>query len=257
LHRKRIDFVLLQSSISSILGGYGFGAYAAANAGLDALIYLQNQDEHNNWISVNWDGWNFAETLPAENQEQMEVARLALTPDEGLAAFERIFANPGFGQLVVSTGPLQKRLERWVKGLQKEKADADQEKVLHDRPELPYEFVEPQNELQEKIAVVWRKLLGIQNIGINDNFFDLGGNSLMGTQLISELRSTFQVELPLRALFEDPTISGVAKIIEQHGAQEEAAPMEQVTDLLEQLKSMSDEQVAEMLRQKKKRDEQE
>ncbi len=249
--------MLLQSSISSILGGYGFGAYAAANAGLDALIYLQNQDENNNWLSINWDGWNFAETLPSENQEQMEVARLALTPEEGMAAFERIFANPGFGQLVVSTGNLQKRLERWVKGLQREESVAEQEKPMHDRPELPYEFVEPQNELQEKIAVVWRKLLGIQNIGINDNFFDLGGNSLMGTQLISELRSTFQVELPLRALFEDPTISGVAKIIEQETTQKEAAPVDQVSNLLEQLKSMSDEQAAELLRQKKKQDEQE
>ena len=257
LHKKTLDFVLLQSSISSILGGFGFGAYAAANAGLDALIYLQNQDENNNWLSINWDGWNFAETLPSENQEQMEVARLALTPEEGMAAFERIFANPGFGQLVVSTGNLQKRLERWVKGLQREESVAEQEKPMHDRPELPYEFVEPQNELQEKIAVVWRKLLGIQNIGINDNFFDLGGNSLMGTQLISELRSTFQVELPLRALFEDPTISGVAKIIEQETTQKEAAPVDQVSNLLEQLKSMSDEQAAELLRQKKKQDEQE
>ncbi|MHB2147702.1 type I polyketide synthase [Calditrichota bacterium LG25] len=257
LHQKTLDFVLLQSSVSAILGGYGFGAYAAANAGLDALVYLQNQDSNSNWLSVNWDGWNFDETMPSANQAQMEVARLALTPEEGLAAFERIFANPGFGQLIVSTGDLHQRIARWVKGVQKEETDGDKEKAMHDRPELPYEFVAPQNELQEEIAAVWRKLLGIQNIGINDNFFDLGGNSLMGTQLISELRAKFQVELPLRALFEDATISGVAKIIEQETAQKESAPIDQVENLLEQLKSMSDEQAAELLRQKKNKDDQE
>ncbi len=256
LHQKPLDFVLLQSSISAILGGYGFGAYAAANAGLDALVYLQNQDEHNHWLSVNWDGWNFEETLPDDNQSQMEVARLALTPQEGLAAFERIFANPGFSQVVVSTGNLQARIARWVKGMQKEDASTGEEKTLHDRPELPYEFVAPQNDLHEEIAVVWRKLLGIQNIGINDNFFDLGGNSLMGTQLISELRTKFQVELPLRALFEDPTIAGVAKIIEQEKTEKESAPMDQVSNLLEQLKSMSDDQAAELLKQKKNKDSQ-
>lgn len=251
LHKKPLDFVLLQSSISSVLGGYGFGAYAAANAGLDALVHLQNMEEGNNWISVNWDGWNFSETLPAANQEQMEVARLALTPEEGLAAFERIFANPGFGQLIVSTGDLHKRIERWVNRKPKSEVSDQDTEARHDRPELPYEYVAPQNELQEEIAAVWRKLLGIQNIGINDNFFDLGGNSLMGTQLISELRAKFQVELPLRALFEDPTISGVAKIIEQETETKETPALDQVGDLLEQLKSMSDEQAAELLRQKK------
>ncbi|NOX88826.1 MAG: SDR family oxidoreductase [Calditrichaeota bacterium] len=251
LKDEPLDFVLLQSSISAILGGFGFGAYAAANAALDALIYQQNQDPKNNWISVDWDGWNFEETMPSLNQSQMEVARLALTPDEGVAAFERIFANPGPGQIVVSTADLQKRFRRWVERRTQKSEGEEESKTLHDRPDLPTEYVAPETDLQKEIAQVWQKLLGIQSIGIYDNFFDLGGNSLMGTQLISELRDLFKVELPIRSLFEDPTISGVAKIIEEEQQKSAGAPVDQLGEMLEKLQSMSDEEAAELLRQKK------
>jgi len=124
---------------------------------------------------------------------------------------------------------------------------------LHDRPDLPTAYVEPETDLQKQIAGIWQKLLGISRIGIYDDFFDLGGNSLMGTQLISELRAEFQVELPLRSLFEDPTISGVAKIIEAEKEKTQDIPVDEISQMLEQLENLSEEEARKMLEEKKKK----
>jgi acyl carrier protein len=81
------------------------------------------------------------------------------------------------------------------------------------RSELKEIFVAPQGSVEEALAKIWTKILGIQEIGVNDNFFDLGGHSLMATQVISRLRDIFQIELPLRSLFESPTIAALAEVI--------------------------------------------
>ncbi len=250
------DFVLLQSSMAAVLGGLGFGAYAAANAYLDAAACQQNRQKQTQWISVNWDGWQFDETDAPQGGPGTETAQLSILPEEGVEAFRRIFNHKGFSQILVSSGDLQARIAKWVKldNLHEDADDAEQEAgAVHDRPDLPTAFVEPETELQKQIAAVWQKLLGIKTIGIYDDFFDLGGNSLMGTQLIAQLRDRFQAELPLRSLFDDPTISGVAKIIEEQQSEEKGKTAETMSDLLDQLDNLSDEEAARMLEEKKKK----
>jgi acyl carrier protein len=80
-------------------------------------------------------------------------------------------------------------------------------------------FIAPRNENEEKLASLWRDLLGIERIGIDRNFFQLGGHSLLGMQLLARIRRTFNVELPVRRLFEEPTIAGLALEIEKARAQ--------------------------------------
>nr|WP_290226174.1 amino acid adenylation domain-containing protein [Trichocoleus desertorum] len=72
----------------------------------------------------------------------------------------------------------------------------------------------PQTEIEQKLAAIWMRLLGLSQVGIHDNFFELGGHSLLATQLMSRLRDSLQVEVPLRSLFEAPTIAGLAEQIE-------------------------------------------
>jgi acyl carrier protein len=79
-------------------------------------------------------------------------------------------------------------------------------------------FIPPRNEKEEKLASLWRDLLGIEHIGIDHNFFELGGHSLLGMQLLARIRRTFEVELPVRRLFEEPTIAGLALEIERAAA---------------------------------------
>ncbi|MEP0870626.1 amino acid adenylation domain-containing protein [Trichocoleus desertorum AS-A10] len=72
----------------------------------------------------------------------------------------------------------------------------------------------PQTEIEQKLAAIWMRLLGLPQVGVHDNFFELGGHSLLATQLMSRIRDVLQVEVPLRSLFEAPTIAGLAKQME-------------------------------------------
>jgi amino acid adenylation domain-containing protein len=82
------------------------------------------------------------------------------------------------------------------------------------RPELQGKFVAPRTHVERKLADIWSNLLGVSQVGVQDNFFEMGGHSLLATQFVSRVRDAFQVEMPLRQLFEQPTIAGLAKLIE-------------------------------------------
>jgi thioester reductase-like protein len=87
------------------------------------------------------------------------------------------------------------------------------------RADLPDTFVAPSTPIEKMLAEIWAELLGLEKVGIYDNFFDLGGHSLLITQLLAKVRDAFQQELPLRRFFEAPTIAALAKNIEvKHGA---------------------------------------
>jgi non-ribosomal peptide synthetase component F/NRPS condensation-like uncharacterized protein/alpha-ketoglutarate-dependent taurine dioxygenase len=73
----------------------------------------------------------------------------------------------------------------------------------------------PRNPIEEVLVGIWTQIFGIQQVGINDNFFDLGGHSLLATQVMSRVRDAFKIELPLRYLFEAPTIASLAEQVEK------------------------------------------
>jgi acyl carrier protein len=80
-------------------------------------------------------------------------------------------------------------------------------------------FVSPQTPVEEIISSIWSEVLDIERIGIHDNFFDLGGHSLLMTQVVSRLNKTFNITIPLRSFFEAPTISGLSSLIQDIGWQ--------------------------------------
>ncbi|NOX38149.1 MAG: SDR family NAD(P)-dependent oxidoreductase [Calditrichaeota bacterium] len=251
-----LDFCLLFSSLSTVLGGLGFAAYSAANRFMDAFVEkVTRMNGQHQWMVVDWDGWQFEDPQMAAAGVGDELRELAMTPEEGLAVLERVLNAPGFTHWVVSTGALEPRLQKWVRHIQP--AETPEEETMPEtgnkyaRPNLPTPYVAPRNDLEKEIASVWEQLLGIEGIGVHDNFFDLGGNSLSGTQLVAKLRSQFQVDLPLRELFEDPTIAAVAAIIERQREQQ-SQKSDKIKDLFKKVEQMSDEDVQAMLAQQKK-----
>jgi acyl carrier protein len=82
------------------------------------------------------------------------------------------------------------------------------------RPDLDSTFVAPRTETESLIAKIWSQILGVEQVGVYDNFFDLGGHSLMATQILSRLRNVANVEIPLRAMYENPTIANLAEAVE-------------------------------------------
>jgi amino acid adenylation domain-containing protein len=95
------------------------------------------------------------------------------------------------------------------------------------RPALEDALVAPRTPVEEGLAEIWGQVLAVEQVGIHDNFFELGGHSLLATQVIARLQAAFQVELPLRRLFEAPTVADLAKYIEtvRWAAQDRQAPL--------------------------------
>lgn len=113
------------------------------------------------------------------------------------------------------------------------------------------EYVAPGSSLEKELAALWAEVLGLEwdgersPIGINDNFFNLGGHSLLATQIISRVRETYQVELPVRRLFETPTIAGLSEIISDSLI--ENVDSEEIEALLDEIESLSEEEVQKLI----------
>ena len=224
LANQPIDFLALFSSITSITGGGpGQVDYAAASAFLDA--WAQSQVQRGgvtvaiDWGEWQWNAWKMGlEGYDAETQTFLKEhrQRFGISFEEGAEALTRILAAK-LPHIVVSPQAIQAIIE-----LGKSYTAADiQQNVsrrikVHARPELATSYIAPRNETERKIAALWGEQLGIERVGINDNFFDLGGNSLIGMDMIRQIRKMFDLtDLPPHVLYEAPTIRLIAQQLEQ------------------------------------------
>jgi hypothetical protein len=213
---RSLDFVVLCSSLSAVLGGLGFAAYAAANLCMDAFAHRQSRMTAVPWISINWDGWRF--DRQGSKPDPPSSDDLSIHPQEGAEAFSRILSMGVGPQITVSTGNLQARIDHWI-GLQSLRSlqeDGDTREIAgsQNRPSLTTTYVAAHNELEEALVEMWQELLGVFPVGVHDDFFELGGHSLLGVQLNSRLRRRFEIDLPLRLLFDNPTVAELAEACE-------------------------------------------
>jgi acyl transferase domain-containing protein len=228
-----LDFFILCSSVASLLGGMGQADYTAANAFLDAFAQagpLRGVPV----VSINWDAWRDVGMSPSaqvrgrmgasggvspEDAERIDREFDSwFRPEEGVAVLERVLSGAP-PQVVASKRDFVEVMRHGPEEVWKivEEASARQRasRPAHGRrPDLGVAFIAPRNEVEAQIAAVWSALLGFDAVGVHDNFFDLGGHSLLAGRVVSSVRATLGVELPLRALFEEPTIAGLARRIE-------------------------------------------
>jgi len=119
-----------------------------------------------------------------------------------------------------------------------------------ERPLQGIAYLAPRTTVEEMLAEIWVEVLGIEQVGVRDNFFEIGGHSLLATQVISRVNDTFQVTMPLRTLFETPTVEYLASALMQL----EAIPgqIEKIAHLYQKLNALSAHEIRTLLQNKKR-----
>jgi len=245
----RPGFCCVQSSMSSLLGGLGLGAYAACSQAVDAFVARQqalaaDSARATRWLALQWDPVA-TEARTAGPGLGTGLQAHTLSAGEAWAATERALAAGVGGVLAVSRRPLAPRRAQWLRPVPAE-AGAPAETGLmpqrgtHPRPALATPYVAPRSDTERSIAALWQTLLRLEPVGVHDSFFDLGGHSLLAIQAIGRLREAFAVTLELRELLDGtPTVAGIAAHIDAH----RAAPAEQMAALLAEVSRMSEADV--------------
>jgi acyl carrier protein len=119
----------------------------------------------------------------------------------------------------VSPSPALLNGQSIAQGVEEESGEEDgngqPEAVQYSRPNLLNEYVAPKTEVERRIADIWQEVLGVEQVGLHDNFYDLGGHSLMGMQLLSRLREAFPLDISVSDFFDALTVEELAKRIEE------------------------------------------
>jgi thioesterase domain-containing protein/acyl carrier protein len=158
------------------------------------------------------------ESAPASPAEERlrHALREGIRPTEGAEAFRRALAQPA-PQILVSSLDLPALIAQAEAGTQAPQSTGQR----FERPDLDSDFVAPEGEIETRLAGFWSDLLGLDEVGAEDSFFDLGGHSLIAVRLFGMIRKAYRVDLPISILFEAPTIRACAALIAtQIGPQE-------------------------------------
>ncbi|WP_437283008.1 beta-ketoacyl synthase N-terminal-like domain-containing protein [Sorangium sp. So ce375] len=241
---RDLDFCNLVSSLSAVLGGLGFAAYAAANLFMNAYAARKRRASEVPWTSIDWDSWRLDDVRPVIHGLGASVNQFEMSPAEGAEACMRVLAQRDLARVVVSSGDLHERLRQWVGKAPEAPRTSTQ---LHARPDIGTPLVAPCGPLERELTEIWQELFGIAEVGVHDDFFALGGHSLLATQLNARLYARLHVEMSLSELLQAPTIAELARMI-AHRRTEKAEP-KLLEALLAEVEGLSPDEVERLLAQ--------
>lgn len=297
-----VDFCLLTSSLSSVLGGLGYGAYAAANAFMDAFAAAKGRMDGTPWISIDWDQWRFEDRTGQSPAAGSTLEALAMVPGEGAAVLERVLRHSQPRQFVISTTSLDARIATWIRmaaapvpkrpsrpsdldrietvmaahpaireavvvaegtgeerrfvayvlfrdgvsltsselrRFAREHLSADQvpsffstldethvgpdgridrtaiESASDQAEGQPADASAPRTATERRIAAIWREVLGVEAVRVHDNFFDIGGHSLLSVRVIAKIEAALRLRLDYRTMFLE-TLEQIAARCDRH-----------------------------------------
>jgi len=229
-----LDFMVLFSSIGNVLYKTKFGqvAYNTGHEFMDVFSFYKQQQGRFT-VTIDWNDWTqVGMTVRAAQRRNARGCKapgnrtgsenieniLSISPEEGIDVFQRIVEN-NLARVVVFHLDLHRLIEFIDNPEQGEipmgfSDTAKENRVtLYERPELKSGYVPPSNELEQFIIDTWEKTLGFNKIGTMDDWFDLGGDSLMLTQLIAGIKEVYPVDISLNLFFENPTAARLAEMI--------------------------------------------
>lgn len=232
LGTEELDFVALMSSVNAVSGAPGTIDYTAANAVLDAFVDSRRRPAA--WkrvIAFDWGAWRdvgMAANLPVASPHRaawQAYVEASINTREGLESFARVLAS-GRKRVVVTpfepmgrAEPSQPKAEEMRAGVDVSRAYRTAAPRSGELPDVP-----PSTETEHALAAIWTELLGVEQVAADDNFFLLGGHSLMATRALVRIKDRFGANLVLRDIFDAPTLAKLSARIDEVAPSSAAAP---------------------------------
>jgi surfactin synthase thioesterase subunit/NAD(P)-dependent dehydrogenase (short-subunit alcohol dehydrogenase family)/aryl carrier-like protein len=212
--RHAVGFCCLASSVSSEFGGLGNFGYASSNRALDVMAHRFDGEHGTRWVSVALDYYRpqAAEDGRADPRERKGALQRLLS--EGvlrgrdlLVIFERALALRAVPNVVACALPIERHVTRFEKSLATRR-----EKTT--RPDLTSAYRGPQLPVESQLVEIWEELLGVSPIGVRDDFFELGGDSLLAMRLVQLCRDRLGLRTTVKSLLGSPSIERFVKLVD-------------------------------------------
>ncbi|QOT00746.1 amino acid adenylation domain-containing protein [Brevibacterium sp. JNUCC-42] len=237
LSEQKLDFFILCSSIGNVSYHRKIGqvAYNVANEFLDAYAFYKTARDGVYTVAINWPDWQevgmsiesakyWAKAL---NSNVETILQDGLSPSEGVEVLKRALHNSS-PQVVVSSEDLIKKIAEGSAHFQAVLEKGQFSREINQRPELSTNYVAPKSEIEGKLANIWQKMFGIEQVGIYDNFFDLGASSLDLIQVNRKVKELLNLDISVVTMYEYPTIASLAAYLIQEMSADKQVTREQI-----------------------------
>ncbi|MFF2807178.1 SDR family oxidoreductase [Streptomyces sp. NPDC058000] len=209
-----VDFCLLLSSLAGVLGGLRLLGYGAANHFMDAAAERANRGlDRTVWISAAWDVWQHHQD---EKRAISAIGRSmddkAIQPEEGLEAVRRLLTLRDVSHVAVSTWDIEHRLDQWVRDERIARPTAGAAPGTATGEGAPGDAAD---DLTDQVARLVRGALGREDMPLDGDIFEFGGDSLLIVRLLSDVREQFSAEVPLADVLGEPTPSALARFVQE------------------------------------------